>query len=312
MNIAVIDIGTNTVLLLVAGFTADGRIIPLVYEQRVPRLGKGVDESKNLPRDAMERTIAVIEEYQQRMAGFDLTSVVVCGTSAIRDAQNKNLFAELVYQRTGLSLEVLTGKDEALWSYRGAISGLPNFDRATVVDIGGGSTEIVVGTTRGILSKASLDIGSVRLTERFFRHDPPTHPELESATTFVEDELARPKGFAFDNSVLVGVAGTATSLAILDQGLHNFSIDAVTDYRLRLDNVYALFRTLRELPSVKIGELSTALQGRNDIITAGALILREIMAHYKFSEMIVSERGLRYGIAIREWEKQRSTSGNRE
>ena len=303
MTIATIDIGTNTVLLLIARFDESGNITPLVYEQRVPRLGKGVDSSKTLQPESMQRVIDVLKEYKGMMSQHALSSTTVCGTSAVRDATNKDTLIEMIHREVGFELEVLSGEDEALWTYRGAISGLKDMDRVTVVDIGGGSTEITLGDQARIVNRISLDIGSVRLTERFFKHDPPTHPELEAAITFVEDELAKPKGFEFQGSTLIGVAGTATSLAILDQGLKDFSIRAVTNFTLKLDNVYALFRTLRSMQSSAILELSSVMQGRNDVITAGVLILREIIAHYKFGEMIVSERGVRYGIAIREWEK---------
>lgn len=305
MNTAVIDIGTNTVLLLVAHVDAAGEINPLVYEQRVPRLGKGVDAEKNLQPQSMRRVVDVLAEYKHIMSRHTLEALVVAGTSAVRDAQNKAGFASLIKREVGFDLEVLSGEAEALWTYRGAISGVPNVQRATVVDIGGGSTEITTGNASSISNKISLDVGSVRLTERFFKHDPPTHPELEAAITFVEDELAKPKAFEFSGSTLIGVAGSATSLAILDQGLKEFSIQAVTNYTLKLDNVYTLFRMLRAMPSSEILNLSAIMHGRNDVITAGALILREIMAHYKFVEMIVSERGVRYGLAIREWEKRR-------
>ncbi len=307
MNVATIDIGTNTVLLLVAQFDINGQLTPLVYEQRVPRLGKGVDAQRNLQPDSMNRAIAVLQEYKTIMGGYRLDRVVVGATSAVRDAQNKAQFAELVHIATGFNLEILSGNDEAYWTYRGAISGVPKIQRATVIDIGGGSTEITIGNSHTITNSISLDMGSVRLTERIFKHDPPTHPELETAITLVEDELARPKGFDFKDTVLIGVAGTATALATLDQGLNEFSIEAVTNYRLKLDNVYALFRTLRAMPASEILRLSPVMEGRNDVIAAGALILREIMAHYKFTEMIVSERGVRYGLAIREWETATSS-----
>lgn len=306
MNIAVIDIGTNTVLLLVARFEESGRITPLVYEQQVPRLGKGVDQLRNLQRDAMQRVLNVLKEYQHMMSGLDLAATVVCGTSAVRDARNREEFGALLTSETGWTLETLSGEEEAFWTYRGAISGIPGVSRATVVDIGGGSTEISVGAGGVVKSSISLDIGSVRLTERFFMHDPPTHPELEAAITLVENELARPKGFDFQDTTLVGVAGTATSLAALAQGLHEFRLEAVTNYHLTIDNVYHLFRTLRATPASQIQDLSRVMEGRSDVITAGSLILREIMAHYKFNEMIVSERGVRYGLAIREWEKRRA------
>lgn len=307
VNVAVIDIGTNTVLLLIARIDPDGKMVPLEYQQRVPRLGKGVDARKNLQPESMYRVVEVLKEYKAGMAHFALQSVVVAGTSAVRDAHNREDFVLLIKNETGFELEVLGGDDEAYWTYRGATSGVPGVKRATVVDIGGGSTEITIGNAMTVENKISLNIGSVRLTERFFKHDPPADPELEAAITFIEDRLAEPKGFDFTDSTLIGVAGTATSLAILDQGRKEFSIDAVTNYHLKLDNVHTIFRTLRAMPSSEILSLSSVLQGRNDVIIAGALILREIMAHFTFAEMIVSERGVRYGLAIREWEKILST-----
>jgi exopolyphosphatase/guanosine-5'-triphosphate,3'-diphosphate pyrophosphatase len=307
VNAAVVDIGTNTVLLLIARIDPDGTIVPLEYQQRIPRLGRGVDAQKNLQSDSMQRVVDVLKEYRATMSRFKLERIVVAGTSAVRDAHNKEDLALLIRNETGFDLEVLSGDDEAHWTYRGATSGVPHARKATVVDIGGGSTEITIGNTTTVEDKISLDIGSVRLTERFFKHDPPTHPELEAATTFVEEELAGPKAFDFADSTLIGVAGTATSLAILDQGRKEFSIEAVTNYPLKLDNVHSLFRTLRAMPSDQILKLSSIMQGRSDVIVAGALILREIMAHYKFTEMIVSERGVRYGLAMREWEKSLST-----
>jgi exopolyphosphatase/guanosine-5'-triphosphate,3'-diphosphate pyrophosphatase len=306
MRIATIDIGTNTVLLLVANIDASGKISPLAYEQRIPRLGKGVDVAKNLQPESMQRVIAVLQEYKSIISTFNVENTVVCGTSAVRDASNKQEFTRLIGSEVGFNLEVLTGDDEAYWSYRGAISGISGIKKATVVDIGGGSTEITVGNDKEIFDSISLDVGSVRLTERFFKHDPPTPPEVEAATTLVDDELAKAGSFDFKGSTLVGVAGTATSLAILAQGLKKFSIEAITNYRLDLDSVYLLFRTLRGMRSDEIRRLSLMMEGRSDVITAGSLILREIMVHFKFKEMIVSERGVRYGLVLREWEcKQR-------
>lgn len=309
MRVSVIDIGTNTVLLLVAQINEEGTLTPLLYEQRAPRLGRGVDGERTLQPEAMERTMAVLREYCDMMSKFMIDRVVLCGTSAVRDAGNREKFAELVRSETGFELEILSGGDEALWTYRGAVSGIAGIQRATVVDIGGGSTEITVGNSHTITNKISLDIGSVRLTERCFKYDPPTHRELEAAIEIIEDELAKPKGFAFGGSTLLGVAGTATSLALLDQGIDRFTIESVTNYPLKLERVYSLFRMLREMKSEEIRALSPIMEGRADVITAGVLILREIMAHYKFDTMIVSERGVRYGLAIREWEKEEGSRG---
>ena len=305
MTIASIDIGTNTVLLLVAEIDDAGRITPLIYEQRVPRLGRGVDASRNLDPEAMNRVIDVLREYISIIQKHRIDRTVVCGTSAVRDANNKQQFAKLIHLATGFDLEILDGYDEALWTYRGAISGIPDLDKATIIDIGGGSTEITVGNKREIFDSISLDVGSVRLTERFFKHDPPSPLESENAIAFTKDEIAKAARFDFKGSTLVGVAGTATSLAVLAQGLKSFSIRAVTNYSVGKETVSHLFRTLQVMSSYEILRLSSVMEGRSDVITAGTLITREIMEHFGFESMIVSERGVRYGLVIREWEKER-------
>jgi exopolyphosphatase / guanosine-5'-triphosphate,3'-diphosphate pyrophosphatase len=306
MTVASIDIGTNTVLLLIASIDAAGTITPVVYEQRVARLGQGVDAARNLHPDAIARVLNALREFRAIVGTHAPDRTVVCGTSAVRDAANREEFVRNVRQATGFEVEVLSGEDEALWSYRGTICGVPHLERATVVDIGGGSTEIIVGDRTSIHERISLDIGAVRLTERVFRHDPPTHPELEQAIGIVEDQLARAGHFPFAGTTLVGVAGTATSLAILDQGLPGFRLSAVSGYPLEREHVEALFRKLRSMPVAAIRGLSTVLEGRADVITAGTLILREIMAHFTFPTMMVSERGVRYGLALREWERQKN------
>lgn len=303
MTIAVIDIGTNTVLLLVARIGVNGAVTPLVYEQRVPRLGRGVDSHRLLESASMDRVIAVLNEYRERIGPFAPDATAVCGTSAVRDASNQEELSRRIIGETGFSLEVLSGPEEALLTYRGGLSGMPRSGRYTVVDIGGGSTEIIAGTSNEIGERISLDIGSVRLTERCLRHDPPTPGELEAAIEVTENEIERATRFPFAGSTLVGVAGTATSLAVLAQGLKEFDVASVTNYRLPRETVESLFRTLRVMPSAMIAGLSAVMAGRSDVIVAGTLIAREIMAHFKFDSMTVSERGVRYGVALREAER---------
>ena len=311
MIVAAIDIGTNTVLLLVAHIDNAGAIKPLLYEQRVPRLGRGVDARKNLKQESMLRVIDVLSEYKHAMAAFEPNAAVVGATSAVRDAHNRVEFAQLVKQRVGFNLDVLSGDDEAYWTYRGAISGIPHIHRATVVDIGGGSTEIITGDAHEIFQRASLDIGSVRMTERFFKHDPPLESEIREATMWLKEELGAVDNFSFEESTLVGVAGTATSLAILDQELHEFTIEAIINYHLKLKRIQALVNKLKAMTASHILQLSTVMQGRSDVITAGAIILLEIMTQYGFDEIVISERGVRYGLALREWEKTLANQSGR-
>lgn len=304
MNIAVIDIGTNTVLLLVAHIDASGAITPLACEQRVPRLGKDVDDRKNLDPESMQRVVNVLSGYRDLIGQFDVVATVVAGTSAVRDARNKEEFAFLINQQTGFDLEVLSGNDEALLTYRGGISGIPSVHHATVVDIGGGSTEVSAGTGTTITRRTSIDVGSVRLTERYFRHDPPSAAELRQAETALASGLEEIREFHRQDAVLIGVAGTATSLAILDQGLKEFSIDAVSGYRLQRTCVERLCATLETMNAAEILALSAVMEGRSDVMIAGAMILRGIMQTFGTAEILVSERGVRYGLALREWERR--------
>ncbi len=310
VTVAAIDIGTNTVLLLVARVDPDGTIHPLVYEQRVPRLGRGVDASRRLAPEAMERVVSVLEEYRRLMAPYAPAGAAVFGTSAVRDASNRGELAALISRRTGFSLEILAGEEEALLTYRGAISGVHGIDAATVVDIGGGSTEITSGSAGRILGSVSLDIGSVRLTERFFRHNPPGEEEIEAARRTVRGALetvaSPPSG-----SVCVAVAGTATTLALLAQGRREFSLEAVSGYRLEKGAVASLSAGLAATSTGEILARGAYMEGRHDIITAGAMILEEILARFGFEAVTVSERGVRYGVALREAERLRKRDESR-
>ena len=303
LSIAVIDIGTNTVLLLIAGVEAGGTLTTAVYEQRTPRLGRGVDAGGRLHPESMERAVQAVEEFRGIIARRRRDAVAVFGTSAVRDAQNRDELASLMLARTGFPLEVLSGNDEALWTYRGAISGVPGIAAATVIDIGGGSTEITSGTGRRVTSSASLNIGSVRLTERLLLHDPPLRRETDDARSTIRRALC--SAAAAPGSLLVAVAGTATTLALLAQKRPEFSIEAVSGYVLPLHTVSELRASLERRSSRALRGMAPYMEGRHDIITAGALILEEAMVHFGFERVLVSERGVRYGVALREAERVR-------
>lgn len=301
MIVAAIDIGTNTVLLLVAELNSQGRIVPLLSEQRIPRLGQGVDSRHRLHPDAMMRVVSVLLEYRRVIASYNPRKIAVFGTSAVRDAANSADFADIIRRTTGFDLEVLSGHDEALWTYRGALSGVPEISSATVVDIGGGSTEITWGENGAIAHSQSVNIGSVRLTERYLRHDPPITEEIDAVRMSVQKALKELPSCPPSGSTLIAVAGTATTLALLDQHRSEFSLDAVSGYRMARDAIHELAATLSGMPASSIAAMGGYMAGRSDIITAGALILGEVVSWGSFSEMVVSERGVRYGIALREF-----------
>ena len=311
MRIAAIDIGTNTVLLLVADIGSGGDLRPVAHQQRFPRLGQGVDRSGHIPPEAFERLVAVINEYTAIARTLSVERIVACATSAVRDAANREELLARLGARTGIIPEVLSGEDEALLTFRGAVSGLPGLEGpAAVIDVGGGSTEITYRPADGgkALHRVSVQVGSLRLTERFFMHDPPEISEVRNAREFINAEGSKFGRDELKGIPLVGVAGTATTLACLDQGLKEFEVGKVRGYILSRERIGEWGRKLSGLTAREIRALSSATEGRADILAAGALILHGFMHHLGSEAMTVSERGLRYGMALREWD---GASGDR-
>jgi exopolyphosphatase/guanosine-5'-triphosphate,3'-diphosphate pyrophosphatase len=310
MKIATIDIGTNTVLLLIAEFDKSGILHPLHHEQRTPRIGKNIDKNGFIEQEAFRKSTDIINEYKTIAEKFITDKIIATGTSALRDAKNKMDFINFIKLKTDIEIEVIEGEEEAKWSYRGAISGidrtnynLKNKQYYSVIDIGGGSTEIIIGDGEHILNKVSLNIGSVRITERFFKHNPPSDFEISSAGRLIEMEFSKLGIPDLFNSQLIGVAGTITTLAAYHQNLPYFSIEKISGYKLKFEDISLLFNQLKSKTIEEIGQIPSILKGREDVITAGNLILLLFMKTFFFEEITTSERGLRYGIAIRQWEQ---------
>ena len=309
VRIASIDIGTNTVLLLIADIDERGFILPIHHEQRLPRLGKDVDRNRRIHISAFDRISWIITEYKNLARQHRAERIVACATSAVRDASNRDEFLSFLESTTGISVQVLSGEDEALWTFRGVVSGFPDIaNPSAVLDIGGGSTEISYsnpnehnGNLR--VNRYSLQAGSVRLTEKFFKHEPPLPAEIESARQYILEELSQVHNPGFGNYRLLGVAGTVTTLACMDQRLEEFDIEKVAGYRMDQQRVAAWLTRLSRMGSHEIRSLSNTTDGRADILTAGVLILNEIMDLFRFPSLTVSERGLRYGLALKEWER---------
>jgi len=308
MRIAGIDIGTNTVLLLVADIDEGGTIHPVHHEQRFPRLGRHVDRKKLISAAAFDRVGWVLNEYKDLSIQLRADRITACATSAVRDAANGKEFLSFIGSTTGIEVEILGGDEEARWSYRGALSGIgPVSGPAAVIDIGGGSTEVSypgrTASAGNSLEHLSFQLGALRVTERCFNHNPPAGEEIDRARRLVQTMWDPVEGLDGGNHTLVGVAGTVTTLACLDQGLADFEVSRVSGYKLSREHVGNWFRRLAHLQTAEIETLSNATAGRADILTAGTLILMEFMDRFQFKEIIVSERGLRYGLVIREWEK---------
>jgi exopolyphosphatase / guanosine-5'-triphosphate,3'-diphosphate pyrophosphatase len=304
MRIASIDIGTNTILMLIADISDNGSLTVLSDEQRIARVGKGVDKTGAIAWEAFSRSETILEEYLDKARSMNVDVIRATGTSALRDAHNRDDYLGYMLQRLHLEIEILDGPEEALWTYGGAISGFSERKgHFAVLDIGGGSTELTIGEGFRIIERKSVDIGCVRLTEKFLHHSPPHESELLDLTHHVDSAVKHFPHFDATATVFAGVAGTVTTLAAVELGLEEYDGNAVAGFRLSLDSVD---RRCRQFSVLAKEEMQHALHidpGRADIILVGVVILLRFMIARGLTDVVVSERGLRYGIALREWER---------
>jgi exopolyphosphatase/guanosine-5'-triphosphate,3'-diphosphate pyrophosphatase len=308
VRIAAIDIGTNTILMLIADLGDDGRIKTIKDEIAFPRLGRGVDESGFISLDSVDRVLSVLRDYRKVSEMTGSEKIVACGTSALRDSRNGHEVITRIRQETLIDVETLSGDQEAHWTFRGALSGSPQSrGHFVVIDIGGGSTEVTQGTHDIVERWQSLDLGCVRLTERFLHSSPPTSEELKRALLFARSSFRRLRDIDAKEYHLVGVAGTITTLAALDQNLSTFEPDKVDGYDLHIRRIKSIFEHLsvRTLDEIESSQIVPA--GRADILLAGTLILIEFMTVHRFETIRVSKRGLRYGLVLREFERMRES-----
>ncbi|MEQ9309021.1 MAG: Ppx/GppA phosphatase family protein [Balneolaceae bacterium] len=299
---AAIDIGTNTVLLLIAEVSSS--LIKVIHEeQRVPRLGKGVDNSKLLHPDSIERVLNCIKEYQQIILNdySEVDEIVITATSAVRDAQNKKEFIQLVKEETGLQIQLLSGDEEAKYTFDGAISVLnvQDKDALFVIDIGGGSTEIALGTKKGISVFHSFDMGSVRYKERFMMHNPPYSEEIFECKEEIRRLFSKKKFKVPKNVEAIGVAGTATSLAAIDLQLDEYENERLNKHVISREKLSKSIEIFSLHTYDQLLELSPILlKGREDIFLTGLLILEGFMKFYHLEEIKVSTGGIRHGALL--------------
>lgn len=292
--VAAIDCGTNTIKLLVGALPEVA-----VREVRMVRLGQGVDATGVLAPEALARAFAAIEEFAALIAahGVPAERVRFCATSATRDAANAAEFSDGVLARLGVRPEVLSGEEEAALAYAGAVRTLPDADRPVlVVDVGGGSTELILGADAP-LAAHSMDIGSVRLTERHLHSDPPTPAEVAACVADIDAHLDACPVDAAAAATVVGVAGTFTSVAAGVLDLPAFDPDAVDHASLPMRGVHELCDRLVGMTTAQRLELGWMHPGRADVIAAGALIVSRVLARTTASHLLVAEADILDGIA---------------
>lgn len=306
-NLAAIDCGTLSTRLLVS--SPGGETIVRLTE--ITGLGQGVDRTRQLQPEAVARALAVLRRCREVMDGHGVGPVSMVGTSALRDATNRDMFSQPAAQIVGVPLQLLAGEEEAVLSFRGATAELAaDGGPWLVADIGGGSTELVVGPEP--FGACSLDLGCVRVTERFLAHDPPSAAELATARAWVDAELGRASSAIpalTSAGTLVGLAGTVSALARFDQGLVNYDRAAVHHYQLSARAVEAALGELSaQAASARAGRPGI-VAARAPFIVGGALVLVTLMSHFGFEECLVSESDILDGLVLALAQASRGVGG---
>ncbi len=296
-----IDIGTLTCRLLIADLVSGHPLTELRSERRILRLGEGVDQTKRLSFDAMDRVIHCLQEWRNVINRYHVEAVVVVATSAVRDAANRDEFLERVKREAGFDVEVISGEEEARRTLLGIRSGLPaGVTDMLALDIGGGSTEFILDRRGQKPIMRSIDIGVVRLCERVLRHDPPTDEEVRHAYEWVtrETKAAVANMGDYRQVTFVGTAGTVTSLAAMAQKLPTYEPARIHNYVLRLETIRDLEHTLLSRTKAERVGLSGLEKNREEVIAAGAIIIRTIMETMGQKSVLVSDLGLREGVLL--------------
>ena len=299
MRVAAIDCGTNSIRLLIADI--DGKNFrEVVRDMEIVRLGQGVDETGQFHPDAIARTLAAVDKFAAEIAKRGVEKIRFCATSATRDATNRHLFVDGVRDRLGIELEVISGDEEAALSFAGAIKDLdPSNGPFLVVDIGGGSTEFVFGTST-VEAARSVNIGCVRMTERRFASDPATAQQIEAARSDIQAAIAQAAAVVpiTQAKTLVAVAGTATTVAAAALDLPEYDRYAIHLSRISAQQTHdaaTMFATSTREQRLALGYMHP---GRVDVIAAGSLVLSEIMKATGASEFVASESDILDGMAF--------------
>jgi len=318
MRVAAIDCGTNSIRLLIADLEPglpgdDGHdhaspLTDVTRQMRIVRLGEGVDRTGRLAEAALDRTMTALREYAGLIADAKPAAVRMVATSATRDAANSQEFTDRVLGILGVAPEVITGDEEAWLSFAGATRELAGTPLAAegacpppylVTDIGGGSTEFVLGGTDGVAGARSVNIGCVRLTERHLHGDPPSAAQIEATVGDIDSALGQAAAAvpAEKARTLVGLAGSVTTVAAIALGLEEYDSVRIHHSRVSAARVHEIAARLLSMTRAERAAIPVMHPGRVDVIGAGALILDRIMTRFGFAEVLVSEHDILDGIA---------------
>jgi|Deesub1362A_J573_1020465.scaffolds.fasta_scaffold00253_30 exopolyphosphatase/guanosine-5'-triphosphate,3'-diphosphate pyrophosphatase len=313
--LASIDIGTNTFRLLIGEVHQgpDGYTIREIHSERViTRLGEGVSGGNILTDEGIRQGIKTLKDFSRAIREHNVSSVLAIGTSALREAENRDTFIRKAEEEAGIEVEIATEEEEARLTASGMTMDIPLSGPALLIDIGGGSTEFIFMDDGRISCIKSIKLGVIYMTDRFMRHDPPTESELKGMEGEVMRRLEETKEvrqLTTGGSMLVGTAGTITTLSAMLQGLDSHSHERIHKSTLFIDSINKIYNEIAVLSMKERAEIYPVLLDRRmDIIVPGVLILKSIMATFGFKEIIVSDYGLREGIIIELFKRVRGWS----
>ena len=292
------------------GQAPSGRLIEVRSERRILRLGEGVDQTKQLSAVAMDRVLNCLKEWREMIDASHVDAAAAVATSAVRDAENRDEFLDRVKREVGFAVELISGEEEARRTMLGIRSGLPiGVSDVLALDIGGGSTEFILDRPGQPPIVRSIDVGVVRLCERLLHHDPPTEKEVRQAREWVakETKAAVADMGNYQTATFVGTAGTITSLAAMAQKLPSYEPARIHNFTLQLSTIQTLEQTLLIRNKADRVGLPGLEKGREEVIAAGAIIIRTVMETLGISSMLVSDLGLREGILLNLAYRQRGS-----
>jgi exopolyphosphatase/guanosine-5'-triphosphate,3'-diphosphate pyrophosphatase len=296
MRICSVDIGTNSFILLIADLI-DGKISPIHQEFSIPRLGEDIVTNKLIKLDAIERSVTVLEKFREIISSFAVEKVIPIATAVLRDAKNSEAVRTQLSSALGYEIKVITGEEEAYYSFLGVISNSSqNQDKFTTIDIGGGSTEIITGSGSGITNSISLPIGAAKIRDLFFEDNIYSDEKIQKAKEYINQFIESMNNSEIEIDKIVGVGGTITTLAFIKSGLDNYEPEIIDKLDLDLDSIKVIFEQLSKLTPEEIVNKYKIHPKRADILLPGQLILISIMTKLGIESIRVSSRGLRFGV----------------
>lgn len=290
MKIGTIDIGTNSMRLLIADYN-NGKIENRKKYVNTTRIGQGVDKEGYIREEVLQRNINALEEFANICKVEECQAIYCMGTSALRDSKNGNVFVDRANQKTNINVEIISGNEESNLGFMGVLEGLDTDEQILVIDIGGGSTEFIVGDIEGIKFAKSENVGALRMTEKFLAKDPIDTNEFSNMSKFIYSEIKDTIDYIKSKQIkkIVGIGGTITSLSAMNQELEVYSMEKIHNSEVSIKNIKDILQNLKQMTLNDKKTLKGLQPKRADIITAGVEILNIIMENLEIEKIIVSE-----------------------